>query len=228
MAGSLSLSPGGRQGQEHSGKCSPAFSAHILPWQDGNLSFSPHSSHWPRLGALRVAGQLALRLVSGLETSLPLLCVGTRRDPRGARARAELPRVGCPPGPLAEGPWGCLCATRVGSCGHGMAALLARPYHARVRIAALLPLRMEIWVQGARGGCTVGAAPCRAVLGAARVQASSPLPRQMQNPQRAQHLSGAIDRGHASLAAELAGRSMVVFLPSLHPAKGSCWFCNSS
>lgn len=99
-----------------------------------------------------MAGQLALRLVSGLETSLPPLCVGTRRDPWGARARAELPRVGCPPGPLAEGPWGCLCATRVGSCGHGMAALPARPCCARVRVAALLLHRMEIWAQGARGG----------------------------------------------------------------------------
>lgn len=50
MAGSLSLSPGGRQGQEHSGKCSPAFSAHILPWQDENLGFSPHSSHLTKAG----------------------------------------------------------------------------------------------------------------------------------------------------------------------------------
>lgn len=93
--------------------------------------------------------------------------------------------------------------------------------------AALLLLRMEMWARGTRGGCTVGAAPCRAVLGAARVWALSLHPRQMQNPRRAQHLSSAIDRGHASLAAELAGRSIVVFLPSLHPAKGSRWFCHS-
>lgn len=44
MAGSLSLSPGGRQGQEHSGKCSSAFPADSRSWRDRNVRFSPCSA----------------------------------------------------------------------------------------------------------------------------------------------------------------------------------------
>lgn len=80
MAGSLSLSPGSRQGQEHSGKCSPAFSAHILPWQDGNLSFSPHSSHWAKAGC--PAGGRAAGLEAG-EWAGNLAATSVRGDEKG-------------------------------------------------------------------------------------------------------------------------------------------------
>lgn len=98
MAGSLSFAPGGRQGQEHSGKCSSAFPCQHPPMEGRKyLIFIPFCTPCQGWMSCLAPGQLDLGMESRPRACFQWesLCLGhslLRRESQGSKS---------------EGSWGC-------------------------------------------------------------------------------------------------------------------------